>query len=600
MNAPVIARRPRSSHVRFWLWWVAATTIGWFVGFWFGVFLPGNAGLFLGIGAWVGLLQWSTLQAEVETPRSGWWAVASAFGLALPLALYRLVWGEPVDPHWLIAAGGEILLSDRYTFTVGQAAQLLLAAVAGGALAGVLQARILRRVVARAWWWAPASAAGWGLGLLGRTAGFAAYSTPLPYGLQEALSELLASLLPGLLQGVLTGSVLVWLWHAPATPPSAARLPFKRWFWRVPLLAAGLLAAMGFLFLFPSRLQYGLKTPAEVQYRSKMSYWYGRGLAFSPDGTRLVTTLPDKGAVLVDLATGHPLLTIPGAFDATEGAMTDVAFSPDGALLATADAAWEGVGGTWLPIPSGPTVRLWDAATGAAVRAFPEQGVETLHIAFSPNGALLASASTVAPWSRQSPAVKLLDVASGAEVRTFPAPESGVVALAFSPDGRLLGLTWGDGTVEQWYLAAGDEHVMLKMTSPTSELEGWYSVTGAAFSPDGELVAAAWGKRIQLWDVASGALITTLDGHEGDVFRAAFSPNGLLLATASDDKTVRLWEVATGAELHTLVGHTWWVRGVAFSPDGATLASASFDGTVKLWDVATGVELRSIPWPDKP
>ena len=65
----------------------------------------------------------------------------------------------------------------------------------------------------------------------------------------------------------------------------------------------------------------------------------------------------------------------------------------------------------------------------------------------------------------------------------------------------------------------------------------------------------------------------------------AFSPDGLLLASSSDDKTVQLWDPATGEHQRTLRGHTKAVLGVAFSPDGRLLASSSDDKTVRLWDL---------------
>ena len=64
----------------------------------------------------------------------------------------------------------------------------------------------------------------------------------------------------------------------------------------------------------------------------------------------------------------------------------------------------------------------------------------------------------------------------------------------------------------------------------------------------------------------------------------AFSPDGRLLATASEDETARLWDPATGEHLRTLTGHAGEVEGVAFSPDGRLLATASEDETARLWD----------------
>ena len=78
-------------------------------------------------------------------------------------------------------------------------------------------------------------------------------------------------------------------------------------------------------------------------------------------------------------------------------------------------------------------------------------------------------------------------------------------------------------------------------------------------------------------------LSRTLTGHTSTVWVAAFSPDGRLLATTSDDDTARLWDPATGDCLRTLTGHTEYVNGVAFSPDGRLLATASDDGTARLW-----------------
>jgi WD40 repeat protein len=85
---------------------------------------------------------------------------------------------------------------------------------------------------------------------------------------------------------------------------------------------------------------------------------------------------------------------------------------------------------------------------------------------------------------------------------------------------------------------------------------------------------------------------TVLHGHTDQVNAVAFSRDGTMLASASDDATIRLWDPRTGRQLgQPLRGHTDKVRSVAFSPDGSILASGSVDRTVILWDPRTGRQL---------
>src|SRR5919199_3016672 len=118
------------------------------------------------------------------------------------------------------------------------------------------------------------------------------------------------------------------------------------------------------------------------------------------------------------------------------------------------------------------------------------------------------------------------------------------------------------------------------------------AVNSVSFSPDGKMIASASDDNtVKLWSI-DGKLLRTLKGHTNslrDSFTArvnsvSFSPDGKRIASASNDKTVKLWSV-DGTLLRTFTGHTNWVNSVRFSPDGQTIASASADNTIKLWSV---------------
>jgi WD40 repeat protein len=125
-------------------------------------------------------------------------------------------------------------------------------------------------------------------------------------------------------------------------------------------------------------------------------------------------------------------------------------------------------------------------------------------------------------------------------------------------------------------------------------LEGHVRVVSVAFNPDGgRLVSAGHDRIVRLWDTATGHEILALRGHTDLVGRVLFSPDGLRLASASSDGTVWVRDAApfdprSDPRTLTLSGHDGPVYGLAFSPNGLQLASASKDKSVKLWDVSGG------------
>ncbi|WP_243713863.1 NB-ARC domain-containing protein [Nostoc sp. 106C] len=161
-----------------------------------------------------------------------------------------------------------------------------------------------------------------------------------------------------------------------------------------------------------------------------------------------------------------------------------------------------------------------------------------------------------------------------------------VLAVAYNPKKSIIAL--GD-TKSKIRLRDANGHQLLTLEGHTN----W--IRSVAFSPDGEiLVSGSDDKTLMLWNTKTGQCLKTLEGHTERVWSVAFSPDGKTVASSSEDKTVRLWDIHTGECWNILQKHTHWVRGVAFSPDGKILASGSSDRTVILWDAKTGKYLRTL------
>ena len=89
--------------------------------------------------------------------------------------------------------------------------------------------------------------------------------------------------------------------------------------------------------------------------------------------------------------------------------------------------------------------------------------------------------------------------------------------------------------------------------------------------------------------------LAEIDEHRRAVYTVAWSPDGSMLASGSDDCTVQLIDTTTWEVVRRINGHTGAVWGVAWSPDGTRLASASSDGYVRIWDPSSGELMTEIP-----
>ncbi len=169
------------------------------------------------------------------------------------------------------------------------------------------------------------------------------------------------------------------------------------------------------------------------------------------------------------------------------------------------------------------------------------------------------------------------------EVLSAPGP---VYAVAFSPDGQYA-LTSGHdpNTAQLWDLHTGQ--IVRTFEGHTD------TVFSAVFSPDGRYVLTSGDMTARLWDARTGQELRQFAGHRGGVKAAVFSPDGKFVLTGSKDRTVKVWDAQTGAELLTYTGHAGELVSVAFSPDGRYGLSGSDDSTAKLWEARTGQTLQT-------
>jgi tetratricopeptide (TPR) repeat protein len=205
--------------------------------------------------------------------------------------------------------------------------------------------------------------------------------------------------------------------------------------------------------------------PVDAGHREAVVY----RLAFSRDGSKLVTASADGTAHVLDAITGKVLVELPGHAKAVLGAV----FSPDGKHVATAS--------------HDRTARLWDATTGQLVRPFGGDGGEMKRVAFAPNGATLATAGN-------SGEVKLWNVKTGDLLARCEAGKELMEVVVYSPDGKLLAGAGADGVIRLWRVS---DRKLVRVLRGHAKI-----VYSLAFSPDGRRIAAGSAEPVvRVWEV---------------------------------------------------------------------------------------------------
>ena len=305
---------------------------------------------------------------------------------------------------------------------------------------------------------------------------------------------------------------------------------------------------------------------------------------FNPSGRWVLTASEDHTATIWDADTGEVVTEFLG----TPGHLWLGRFSPDGASVVTAG--------------SDLTARLWVVDPGAAEEVYTTRpGGDGQAAAFGPEGDVLFTggyAGVVRAWDLETDQIVRTYTVSATSTARY---RDWVWSVDVSPDGALLAASGTPRMIRVFDTGSG--RVVSTLRFPPGEGPGapgaadsLAGVTWAVeFSPDGALLATASQDGVaRLWDPASGDLVAKLEGHDAAVDFVAFDPTGTRLISGSDDGTAQIWDVGSAESLNSLEGQPQGVTSVAWSPDGTLLATASYDATVFLRDATTGEILHRL------
>ena len=279
----------------------------------------------------------------------------------------------------------------------------------------------------------------------------------------------------------------------------------------------------------------------------------------SPLNDLIITASTDSTVGVYSIETG----SVVKRFQGYNAGVNTASFSPDQRFVVTTS--------------DDSTVKVWDIAKEHIILNLIEHTDFTINAKFSLDGKSIITTS-------KDGNLRVWDFKNGIAKYEIGGSENGFPTIGeISPNGQLL-LTASEysSIIKVLELNSGKLLASMKRNSLAD------AINSVVFSPDdGKIAISLNNETAQIWDVQTGKIEKSFNGHISSVMDAQFSPDGRLLATCSFDKSIRIWDIRSGKLYHVFKEKRIGQNKIKFAPDGNLLVSYGPD-FINIWDVIKG------------